>query len=261
MNTPVALAVTHHDPNDAMLAQAQRVLPLIQALYANISMMVTPTTGQRTITAFRAANIQVQVQADYGRSGIETVGLVRQAVVRAAAEHGTHVHLCDWDRVLHWAESYADELRLIVDAIPRYDLLILGRTPRAFATHPRVQRDTETLINHVFGLAFGQPLDVTAAARGLSQSAIAALQALGDPEATSGQDCAWPLYLARVPDLVVGYAATDGLEWETPDRHAEEIGAAGGLDAWLANFDADPRHWAFRTRLALYEIEAINRWR
>ena len=60
---------------------------------------------------------------------------------------------------------------------------------------------------------------------------------------------------------VVGYAATDGLEWETPDRHTEEIGAAGGLDVWFANFDADPQQWAFRTRLALYEIEAINRWR
>jgi hypothetical protein len=61
--------------------------------------------------------------------------------------------------------------------------------------------------------------------------------------------------------MTIGYAATDGLEWETPDRHADAIEAAGGLDAWLAAYDADPEHWAFRTRFAAYEVEAVARWR
>ena len=256
----VVLAATHADPDDVMLAQALRVLPRLQELYAAIVLVVAPDTGRRTVETLRGRGVEVVERAEPG--SIKTLGLVRHATLRAGLERGSsHLHYCDWDRAIHWAELYPDELRDVVGAITRHDFLILGRTPRAFATHPRQQRDTEALINHVFGLAFGQDLDVTAASRGLSRRAAEALLALRAPEPSLGNDCAWPLVLARQPELVIGYARTDGLEWETPDRYGDEIALAGGLDAWIANFDAAPGRWEFRTRLALLEIEAINRWR
>lgn len=258
---PVMLVATHHDPSDAMIAQAQRVLPVLHEMYDGIIVVASPASGPRTAQVLSSAGVQVERQA-VDRSGLETLGLVRLQALQLAAEAGAHfVQVCDWDRMLHWAEVYPDELRFIVGAIKRHDLLILGRTARAFATHPRVQRDTEALINHTFGLAFADPLDVTAASRGLSRRAIDELLALPTPEPTIGNDCAWPLYLARVPELVIGYAATEGLEWETPDRYGDEINAAGGLDNWLALYDAEPQRWEFRVQLALHEIAAINRWR
>ncbi len=257
---PVGLAATHHDPDDAMLPQALRVLPLLHDLYAQMLVLVSPETGQRTVDMLAEHGLRVERQAE--PADIDTLGLTRLDTIRRASSGGAaHLQLCDWDRLIHWAEAYPDELREVVEAIPRHDLLILGRTARAFATHPRVQRDTEALINHAFGLAFGQPLDVTAASRGLSRRAWAALLALPQPEPSSGNDCAWPLYLARTPDLVIGYAATEGLEWETPDRYGDDIARAGGLDAWIANYDADPQRWEFRLRLALLEVAAVNRWR
>lgn len=260
LRQPVVLAATHHDPDDAMLAQALRVLPLFRELYAYMLVLVSPETGQRTVEALSGQGIRVERQLE--QADIETLGLTRLDTLRRALRSDTeHIHLCDWDRLIHWAELYPDELREVIDAIPRHDLLILGRTSRAFATHARVQRDTEAIINHAFGLAFGQPLDVTAASRGLSRRACEALLALESPEPSSGNDCSWPLYLARMPEFVIGYAATEGLEWETPDRYTDEIAAAGGLDAWVANYDADPRRWEFRVRLALLEVAAVNRWR
>ena len=257
---PVGLAATHHDPDDAMLPQALRVLPLLHDLYAHIFVLVSPETGQRTVNTLTEHGLRVERQAE--PADIDTLGLTRLNTLHRATRAGAeHLHLCDWDRLIHWAEFYADELREVVEAIPRHDLLILGRTARAFATHARVQRDTEAIINHAFGLAFGQFLDVTAASRGLSRRACDALLALPQPEPSSGNDCAWPLYLARVPDLVIGYAAIEGLEWETPDRYGDDIARAGGLDAWLANYDADPQRWEFRLRLALLEVAAVNRWR
>lgn len=257
----VALVATHYDPADAMLAQTQRILPLLHEIYSAIIVVDAPDGGPRTADLLGRAGVRVELQA-VERQGLETLGLARLHALRLGAEAGANfVQLCDWDRVLHWAEQYPDELRAIVGAITRHDLLILGRTPRAFATHPRVQRDTEAIVNHAFGLAFGDPLDVTAAARGLSRRAIDELLALPSPEPTIGNDCAWPLYLARVPELVIGYAATEGLEWETPDRFGDEIAAAGGLDVWLMHHDADPQRWELRVRLALHEIAAINRWR
>jgi hypothetical protein len=255
------LAATHHDPDGAMLAQTRRVLPRLRELYAAIVVLATPATEPRTIELLREHGAQV-VHDSSADHGAETLGLKRLELLRlAAAPDVAHIHLCDLDRALHWAEQYPDELRTIIASIPRHDLLILGRTPRAFATHARVQRDTEAIVNHVFGLAFGQPLDVTAASRGFSRAAIQALLELDTPEPTIGQDCSWPLYLARLEELVIGYAATEGLEWETPDRFGDEITAAGGLEPWLAEYDADPQRWQERTQLALHEVAAINRWR
>lgn len=262
MSGATVLATTYHDPSGAMLAQARRVIPSLQPLYDTLVMLATPTTSPRALEELRALEVEIEPQHPYDGDGIATLGLVRRDVLDLALRWGaSSIHLCDWDRVLHWAEFHADELREVVDEIPTYDLLIMGRTPRAFDSHPRVQRDTEALINHVFGLAWGQLLDVGAGARGLSRRAARAVIELNDPESTAGNDVAWPLYLARQPDLVIGYAATEGLEWETPDRHADAIAAAGGLDAWLAAYDADLHHWAFRTRLAAYEIDAVARWR
>jgi hypothetical protein len=241
-----------------MLRQAQTVWPVLRTLYAAIVVLASPSTGERTERWLREQGVRFERQDR--ETDLDQLGRVRLDTLRLA-DGAAHVHLCDWDRVLHWAEAYPDELREVVAALPDHDLLILGRTPRAFATHPRVQRDTEAIVNHAFGLLWGRELDVTAASRGLSRRAIDALLSLPTPEASIGNDGAWPLHLARVPDLVIGYAQTEGLEWETPDRYADEIAAAGGLDTWIAFYDADPERWAFRLRLALLEVEAINRWR
>jgi hypothetical protein len=260
VSQPVIIAATHHDPNDAMLSQMQRVMPLLRGLFGPMVVLASSTTGSRTaqmLSEFGVTFVRQQTDA-----GIDQLGLVRLDSVRLAVQHSNSSILrCDWDRLLHWAEMYPDELREVVAALPGFDVLMLGRTPRAFATHPRVQRDTEILANHTFGLAFGQPLDVTAGAIGLSRRAADALLSLAVPEQTVGTDCAWPLYLAQFPDLVLGYTATEGLEWETPDRYVDAINAAGGLDAWIAAFDADPQLWEFRVQLALHEIAAVNRWR
>ena len=42
--------------------------------------------------------------------------------------------------------------------------------------------------------------------------------------------------------------ATEGLEFETADRYGDQVAAAGGVEAWKARLDADPRRWAERTR-------------
>jgi len=262
MGAPVVLATTYHDPQGAMLAQAQRVMSLLHELYEAVVVLATPNTKEQALDRLRALDVEIDVQQHYEGDGIATLGLVRRDSLDMALRWGASaIHLCDWDRILHWAEFHPDELREVVEAIPHYDLLVLGRTERAFASHPQVQCDTERLINHVFSLAWGQPLDVGAGARGLSRRAARMLIDLPHPEPTAGNDGAWPLFLARQPDLTIGYAATEGLEWETSDRHVDEIERAGGLDAWLAAYDADPDHWAFRSRLAAYEIEAIARWR
>lgn len=257
----VALATTHHDPEGRLLPQMERMLPRLRDLYAGIAVMVTVATDERTMRALRDAGATLQTSDAATLDGMHYLGRRRREAVHLAldaAPGATHAHLCDLDRVLHWAEFHGDELRATLDRLRRSDFTVLGRTPRAFDSHPRVQRDTEAIINHAFALASGRVWDVGAASRGVSRRAAAALAGCDDD--TIGNDCSWPLYLHRHDGLQLDYIATEGLEFETVDRYADEAAALGGRDAWIARMDADPRHWATRLDLARIEVESAARF-
>jgi hypothetical protein len=257
----VALACTHHDPDGRLDAQLRRVLPALSALYAHIAVVATDGTSPRALGDLRGAGASV---ADSGGARDDTFRVLgrrrREAIALAfdRAPGAAHAHLCDLDRALHWMETYPEELRDVVRRIPDADFTVLGRTERAYATHPRVQRDTEALINHAFGLVWGEPWDVGAASRGLSRRAAGIVAASGDD--TIGNDCSWPLCLLRVHGARIAYRATEGLEFETPDRYPAEIAAVGGRDAWIARLDSDPRQWAHRIELARFEVESVARF-
>jgi hypothetical protein len=89
-------------------------------------------------------------------------------------------------------------LETVVAAIPNYDLLVLGRTERAWATHPPHQAETEPLFNRVFHLATGLPWDIGAGSRGLSRRAAELLLSISR-EPTVGVDAEWPLLLLKPP--------------------------------------------------------------
>ncbi|MGC9335203.1 MAG: hypothetical protein ACP5JJ_13705, partial [Anaerolineae bacterium] len=150
----------------------------------------------------------------------------------------------------------------------QYDLLVLGRTPRAWSTHPPYQSETEPLFNRVFALATGLSWDIGAGSRGLSRRAVEALLRLSREE-TVGIDAEWPLLLlnwAEQPPepghdgFQVGYRACEGLEFETADRFGPEIEAAGGYAQWEAQMSAEPKRWAFRLEVARLIAEAVVRY-
>jgi hypothetical protein len=254
----VALAATHHDPHGLLDEQAARVLPQLSALYEKVVVMLSPATRAATWELLEAAGARVTVSAACQEGSSHFLGRKRRQSVALALEDApdaSHVHLCDFDRVLHWAEFYPDELRAVLPFICAHDFTSLGRTPRAFASHPRTQRYTEGIINHVFSLASGRAWDVTAASRGLSRRAAAVIAGCADD--TIGNDCSWPLCVMRHEVLSNAYLETEGLEFETPDRYPREVAAAGGLQAWLDRIDSDPAQWARRLELARIEVESV----
>lgn len=256
---PVALAATHHDQDGRLYAQTARILPLLQEFYGACALLVTPATREASRALLDAAGVTVQVGAAAWPTGHLHLGLWRRKAVALALESvptATHIHFCDFDRALHWAEFYPDELRATLDQLTRYDFTVLGRTPRAFNSHPRVQRDTEAIVNHAFACASGAPWDVTAASRGLSRAAARTIVHESSDD-TVGSDCSWPLLLRRTAGMALGYLATEGLEFETLDRYADEIADLGGADAWIARIDANPREWAYRLEMARVEVEAV----
>jgi hypothetical protein len=254
---PVVLAATQHDPDGRLYDQTERVLPALMGLFAGLAIQATSATQERMVALLCGAGALVERDAPGRAEELKYLGRSRRAALALALQlDAPAILFCDLDRALHWAERYPQELARVAAGLAGYDFTVLGRTTRAFESHPQVQRDTEAIINRVYATTSGQPWDVTAAARGLSRSTAAAILG-GCPDESIGTDVSWPLFLQRAGGFTFNYVATEGLEFETADRFGDQVAAAGGLEQWIAQIDADPRQWAIRLELARVEVEAL----
>lgn len=255
------LASTHHDPDGRLVAQAARVLPALAPMFDGMLVFMTAQTAPSTEAALGQGGARWLWADPELPVGHGHLGLWRRSALAAALgawPEGALYLFCDLDRALHWAERYPDELGRALDFARGHDCTVFGRTARAFASHPRVQRDTEALANHTFALASGLPWDMMTACRGLSRRAAGLVVGECDDD-TVGSDCSWPL-LCRRRGLSLGYLETEGMEFETLDRYEDEAAALGGAQAWIDRFDADPRQWVGRIELARAEAASALRY-
>jgi hypothetical protein len=182
----------------------------------------------------------------------------RLEAVRTAATFAPAIHLCDFDRLLHWWHNWHAELLATLPRVAANDLLILGRTERAWATHPANQIETEGLANRAVSHFYGADVDICSGSRGLSRRAVDYLAA-HSREHSVGTDAEWPLLLRAAPDFRCEQLLTEGLEFETGDRFPHEVAQAGGLAAWNATLDRDAARWAFRVKVADDIVQAALR--
>ncbi len=248
--TDVALAATFHDPGCADLAATTEAAPDLVRRYAALVIFATEETPDEALAPLAAVGARITKHpSNYHEVGWRRLGAVQEAATLAPA-----IHLCDFDRLLHWWRCWPDELTAIIARIPTADLLLLGRTERAWATHPAHQLETEQLANRTVSHFFGAAVDVCSGSRGLSRRAIEYLTLHGRAHGV-GTDGEWPLLLRRAGTFRCEHIPTEGLEFETGDRFPDEIAQAGGPAAWNALRDRDADRWVFRTRLAGEIIE------
>jgi hypothetical protein len=237
----------------------QAHLPALMGCYSAMVAYCSRETHPTILDLLRRGGVAVHV--DEGPpTGISRIGAVRRGCLRLGLQTGaSYLQTCDFDRALHWVAHYPQELKTVVADIPNYDLLVLGRTKRAWATHPAYQSDTEPLFNHVFALVTGLDWDVGAGSRGLSRRAAEMISRTSQ-ESTVGIDAEWPLLALGQDGFRVGHRRCEGLEFETADRFALEIEASGGYKAWEDAMNANPEQWVFRLRIALMIAEAAVRY-
>lgn len=247
----VTLVSTLHDPAGRMVEATNRLFACLSDLYEAVVVVPTSDTSPRLLEALQGALVRPLAESN------GCIGVGRRHALRLGLESGAgHLHYCDFDRVLHWIGRYPEELASALEQIRRHDYLILGRTPRAFATHPRVQRDTESITNHAFSLWFGEQVDVSAGSCGVSRQA-AELILHRSTAPTNATDAEWPAIVRLSRDGSVGYLETEGLEFETPDYFPDQIALAGSLEAWLEERSKPISSWIARTRLTLESLEAL----
>jgi hypothetical protein len=277
----IALIGMVHDPEGRYPALLERDLPPLMARCTELCAICGAGTAPRTVDALRSLGVEVVAGPDIPLNA-------RPYALRliAARPEWRHIHLTDLDHALHWVRDWPDELASVHRLIAAYDFLLLGRTARATATLPDFQRETERLINVMFAATttgfedwFGGagprpqgagqqtntcstdvPMDICTGAWGLSQRAVAALVAHARI-ADVGFHAEWPLIVRDTPSLHAGYLPCEGLEYETAERYADAIAAAGGLDAWHAAQNADIARWRYRLAYVTQIADAIAAYR
>lgn len=258
MRASVTLVATLHDPRGAALTslELESVMTALAA-YPLVVVAATPASDARVTTRIERLGARVVPGGQAGEG--------RRAALTAAGTDQPACFSCDFDRWLHWARFWPDELAALPARVARLGgrgvspwYVCLGRTARAFATHPAAQRLPETATNRALSAAAGRPLDAAAGAAWLTPEAAEIILA-GSREPTAATDLEWPALILRRDAGRLRGLRCQGLEWETPDFHAAEIITAGGLAAWTrATFDT-PAMWAARLRLAAASGAALER--
>src|SRR5690242_18458836 len=142
----VILAATQHDPDGRLYDQTVRMLPALKKIFAGLAIQVTHTTQKRSLDLLVASGARVRQERAHQAIGLSQLGRSRRAALEMALRSDTSFLLfCDFDRALHWAEYHPNELEQVVARIQEHHFTVLGRTEQAFASHPRVQRDTEAI--------------------------------------------------------------------------------------------------------------------
>ena len=255
-----ALLATLHDPQGRMhpaLEGRGAALAPAGGRYASVYVTVTDATHP----AVRAGLAARGVEVIGGKN--DRVGAARRLALRTAYEagHGAFFY-CDLDRWLHWEGRFPEELASLPGRLtarhPQPWYVCLGRTRRAFATHPAVQRVAEGATNRAASLALGRRLDAVAGACWLTRDGAAAVLP-HSVEETNATDLEWPALVYRADRRRVAYVATEGLEFETAEFYAPEIGALGGRAAWERAQYERPEVWRTRLRLAADSADALCR--
>jgi hypothetical protein len=253
----VTLAATYHDPEGRMIQQIRNALPVLTRVFGGLAIRASHGANRPALDLFAEAGAKIaHGTADQAAERFKLGQARRDAIALGLALDQPFILHCDCDRMLHWAERYPEELAQVVRRVADADFTVIGRTPRAFESHPRIQRETEIVVNKVFATVSGRAWDVTAATRGLSRRAAQAILD-GCPDVEVSTDVSWTLFLQQLGEVSLSYIETEGMEFETGDRNADRIAQAGGYAQWMDQMDADPRNWAHRLDLARVEVEGM----
>lgn len=203
-----SLLTIQHDPQGKLLKPLNQVLPLINDLFTDSFLVVTPDTHD-----------------DYWQNSIvvidrPTLGMAeaRRNVIHYALDYGESDYFyCDLDRLIYWARNHPDELREVIQETLggsySLDYTIIGRGHLALHSHPLFQLKTEEIMNLIVKHKTGLDMDVFAGARHFSCRAAKWISQQSTAN-DAAQDIEWPL-IVKENGGSIGYIEVNGLAYES----------------------------------------------
>jgi hypothetical protein len=251
------LLASFHDPEARLLPFVSRLTSPADALadawrrvranYAAAVAVYSPATDERSLRAIVGAGWELV-------TGITAPDRGLRAMVELGLERPIErMHFCDLDRLAHWLDRYPGELASLPCVWEEHDLTMLVRSPRAYASHPLCQTLTEGIANAVLANRL-QLRDVDAYSGSYVWSRRAAEAVLNAPGPRDLRFYTEGVLAPFRAGCSIGSLVVEGLEWETPDQYAAEIGELG-YAGWLARFES-AEQWRHRAEMARVFVEA-----
>ncbi|MCP4764342.1 MAG: hypothetical protein GY870_21390 [archaeon] len=244
------LVSTFHDPDSSLLDLLKKTLPDIKELFEIRVVCCTPSTDEIMKNllikeGFKVITSPSMRQVETYRSTIQ-LGIDSFKDFDDLTKNGKNIFHIDFDRLLHWISKYPAELRQILIENKEYEFVHIGRTTRAFETHPITQKKTEIIVNQLGSkvLGFTQTHDILSVCYIITKKLAEKLLKVKN-RTSVGFYCTWPIYLWSWSSSNK-YLEVEGHEWETPDRFKKEI-LEIGYDNWVLKFQ-NSSEWKKRVR-------------
>lgn len=199
----VSLLGVIHDPKGKHLESIKLFGESIKELYKNTYITVSEETHEHIYNILKDIGFNIRIIEKRGAAHAR-----RQVLAFGLEEYSKFYHYIDFDRLLTWVKYYKEELKTVIDIIPDYDYLILGRTNKAFETHPIHWKETERITNKIFSLELKKEADVTAGSCSFSEEVARSILKHSKDRMTDGE---WPMIAYRILNKEVEYKAVDGL--------------------------------------------------
>lgn len=250
----VSLVSPLHDP-EARLAKAIRTYGknLKTIYFGAIIVRVTKNTHEDTLKALDSSNISYSKQTTVGNY-VAMGKTYKEAIALGLKFKTRHIHVCDFDRILHWVKTYPNELKDIVELLPsNTGVTFIGRSKRAFETHPKTQKQTEEIVNILASEVAGIDVDIMSGSFAMDMEAVKKI--LKHSRRNDFSFYAEFLSIAKRLKIQINSITTEGLEWETPDQYQDKIQKEGYQD-WLDEFMSLPE-WKRRIELMEKNTELL----
>ena len=204
------LITTVHDPYMKLINDIKRYTPILNKLFDEIYICISDETNARVTDIYTNNYSNVKVIEKKGAAD------ARRNVLKFAISEikiDQLIMYCDFDRVITWIKLYPKELFEVISNFNNSfdkDYIVVGRTEKAFDTHPSSWKDTEIITNKMSSLAFGiENLDITA---GASIFTLRAGKIIAISSKHSHTDCEWPKIIYD-DSGIIGEIKVDGLSY------------------------------------------------
>ncbi len=256
-SNPIILTSTFHDPEFSLKNLYIKAEPILKTIFKKRIIVLTPFMNDEIVSFLKSESFIVVKCLTNSR--VDTYRLAyKTALDHVEDDRSEKIMYIDFDRLIHWVNNYPNELRKVI-TMSDVDHLHVGRTSRAFNTHPITQKNTEIIINEI-GSKLVTPeriIDILSVCCVITKKLALNLLKVKNVT-TDGFYCTWPIMLWKWADKS-NYIEVDGLEWETPDRFQKKI-ELNGHDEWLKSF-LNSNEWKNRVDLmhqCLHELFTIS---
>jgi hypothetical protein len=240
------LASTLHDPNKRLINLLKKVSSEFGNIFSHKIVCHTPPTNKEIIHLLEDDDFLVCKSPSMRQVDTYKKAL-KNSIEQIQNPNNDKIFYSDFDRLLHWLDNYPNELQDLFYNYKNHEYFHIGRTKRAFASHPSTQIYTERIVNKIASeiLKFSETKDIISVCYIITKRLAEKVLMVKNTTKT-GFYGTWPVLYWKWAESK-HYIEVEGLEWETADQFQAKIKSVG-YDKWLSEFQSQ-EEWIKRTEL------------